>query len=136
MNKDNSIIIQFDDDDNYHTVADLICYNLGLKISKFVSNLNEADQLLQSIKSGKLKPNIAIVSDSLGKNFLDGGYIFDKLKEIDKNIIVIAFTIDPECKWGDIKAMKSQNEPVDTLTIALNNIFSNKFSQKEEQNIF
>ena len=103
-------ILQFDDDDKYFTVVDLICYNMGISITAHASNINDIRAIIAKIEQKQLKPDIAIVSDYLGNNFEDGSKLAKKLKEICPNIKIIAYVIDPEIEWGDFKALKASKD--------------------------
>jgi hypothetical protein len=104
------VILQFDDDENYFTVVDLICYNMGLSIKAHASNINDTRAIISRIEQKQLKPDIAIVSDYLGNNFEDGSKLAKKLKEIAPEIKVIAYVIDPEIAWGDFQALKASKD--------------------------
>ena len=62
------IIIQFDDDENFFTVVDLICFNMGLKLNSTAKNIEQARSIIKRIESKQLKPDIAIIGDYLGNN--------------------------------------------------------------------
>lgn len=112
---ENPIILQFDEDDSYLTVADIICFNLGLTIKATAQSIDATRQLIAQIEKKQLKPDIAIISDYLGYDFEDGVKLAKKLREIAPDIKIIAYVTDPETAWGDFLALKG-NEQENTLT--------------------
>jgi len=125
---ENPIIIQFDEDDSYFMVLDLICYNMGLQINSFASNIDQARNIIKRIESKEITPQIAVIADYLGNDFLDGEKLCKKLKEISPDIKVIAFVTDPEITWGDYKAIKSGKSQTETLVGIIEEITGKKFN--------
>ena len=108
--KDNPCIIQFDDDDNYFAVTEIIFFNMGLTMTRRAQNINETRDIISEIETKKIKPDIAIVANYLGNNFEDGRKLTKKLKEICPNIMVIAYVVDKETDWGDYIVIKSSTD--------------------------
>ena len=104
------VIVQFDFDDNYSTVVDLIFYNIGLSRSFFGRTYSEAEKYISQLSSTKKYPDIALVATYLGKGSMDGQEIAKKLKEASPKTTIIAYTADDEAKWGDYLALKSSDE--------------------------
>ena len=121
------MIIQFDDDENYFTVVDLICYDMGLSVKAHASNIADTRQIIARIEQKQILPDIAIVSDYLGNNFEDGSKLAKKLKEIAPGLKVIAYVIDPEIDWGDYRALKSSKDESKNLIGLLERLTGKKF---------
>jgi len=122
------VIIQVDEDENYHTVADLICYNMGLSISAKGRSISEAKDIIASIEAKRLIPDIAIISSMLEFNLEDGMKLAKKLRELVPGIKIIAYTSDDEAKWGDILVKKTSKDNDETLIIALEKLTHQEFN--------
>jgi hypothetical protein len=103
----NPIIIQFDEDDSYFMVVEMICFNLGLELGPKASSIEESRKIVKDIENKKIKPDIAIIANYLGYDFSDGEKLATKLREIAPEIKIIAFSTDSETNWGDYIAIKS-----------------------------
>ena len=103
----NPVIIQFDEDDSYFMVVEMICFNLGLEVGPKAQSIDETRKIIRDIEDKKLIPNIAIVANYLGYDFSDGEKLAVKLKEIAPEIKIIAYSTDKETIWGDYLAVKS-----------------------------
>ena len=121
------IILQFDDDDSYFTVAEIICFNMGLKITATARDIASTRNLIASIEAKKLNPNIAIISDYLGNNYDDGRKLAKKLREIAPELKIIAYVTDPDTDWGDFLAIKSGKDANTTLLRLLEELTGKKF---------
>ncbi len=121
------VIIQFDDDDSFFTVVELIAYNMDLKIAGKAKNIEQARGLIHKIESGELKPDIAIIANYLGNGFQDGELLTKKLKAIYPSIKVISYVTDPETNWGDYLAIKGSKVPSQTLTMSLCELTGKEF---------
>jgi len=113
------VIIQFDDDDSFFTVVELICFNMGLKMSATAKNIEQARAIVKRIETKQLNPDIAIISDYLGNSFQDGSILTKKLKSLNPNIKIISYVTDPETDWGDLLALKGSKSAEKTMTMAL-----------------
>ena len=103
----NPVIIQFDEDDSYFMVVEMICFNLGLEVGPKAQSIEESRKIVRDIEDKKLKPDIAIVANYLGYDFSDGEKLATKLKEIAPEMKIIAYSTDKETNWGDYLAVKS-----------------------------
>lgn len=121
------VIIQFDGDDNYHTVADLVMFNMDLEIAARAKGLKSARDLFKKIEDKKLTPEVALVSGFLGRDQGDGRQVVKKLRQLAPNIKVIAYTVDPEADWGDELAIKSHTEGEHTLIKTLERVTGHTF---------
>jgi|PlaIllAssembly_1097288.scaffolds.fasta_scaffold364476_2 lipid A disaccharide synthetase len=126
MNKE-PVIIQFDEDESFFTVVDLICFNMDLKLAARAKNIEQARHLVKQIETKVLKPDIAIISDYLGNSFDDGMLLTKKIKSLNPQIKVIAYVTDPEIQWGDILAIKGSKSADRTLTMALTELTGKTF---------
>lgn len=126
MNKE-PVIIQFDEDESFFTVVDLICFNMELKLTARAKNIEQARHLVKQIETKELKPDIAIISDYLGNSFEDGILLTKKIKSLNPQIKVIAYVTDPETQWGDIVAIKGSKSADRTLTMALTELTGKTF---------
>jgi len=103
----NPVIIQFDEDDSYFMVVEMICFNLGLELGPKAQSIDETRKIIRDIEDKKFIPNIAIIANYLGYDFSDGEKLAVKLKEIAPEIKIIAYSTDKETTWGDYLAVKS-----------------------------
>ena len=122
------MIVQFDEDDSYFMVLDMICYNMGLKISAYGRNIEESRRIVKNIENKELVPQIAVIANYLGNDFFDGEKLTKKLKELVPDIKVIAFVTDPETAWGDYLAIKSGQDQSKSLVGILETLTGKKFN--------
>ncbi|MFQ5493637.1 MAG: hypothetical protein ACE5DX_05780 [Candidatus Dojkabacteria bacterium] len=122
------VIIQFEADDNYVTVVDLIAFNMGLEINAVASSVKQAKALFEQIESGKLKPEIVIVSSFLQKNHLDGKQVAEKIRQLSPKAKIIAYSVIPDTDWGDYLAIKSGKDTNKTLVQILVDLTGNDFN--------
>ena len=121
------VILQFDDDENFFTVTDLICFNMGLKLASTAKNIEQARGMIKQIESKQLNADIAIIANYLGNSFEDGSLLAKKLKLICPSIKIIAYVTDPETNWGDMVALKGSKNATQTLTMALSELTGKSF---------
>ena len=124
---ENPVILQFDDDDNYFTVVDLIGYNMDFKVTAHAQTIDATRKIIAQIESKQIKPDIAIISNFLGNNFDDGGKLAKKLREIAPKIKIIAYVTDLEIDWGDFIAQKGSREQEKTLIAILEKLTGKTF---------
>lgn len=120
-------IIQFDEDENYFTVAELICFNMGLEIAATAKTVAQSKKLFEEIQKGNLKPDIAIVNSFLERDHRDGSFVAKKLRELVPDIKIIGFTIIPDEDWADMLAIKSNKDNEKTLIKALAELTGKEF---------
>jgi len=123
----NPVIIQFDEDDSYFMVVEMICFNMGLEMGPKASSIDESRKLVREIENKKLLPDIAIIASYLGYDFTDGEKLAIKLKEIAPNIKIIAYSTDPETSWGDYLAVKSGLDQSKSLVSILSELTGKTF---------
>lgn len=128
MSKKQPIIIQFESDDNYITVVDLVLFNMGLERTKYALGIDESRKLLEEINTKKLNPDIALVASYLGKGIDDGAKLTKRLKEYSPNVKVIAYTEDDEAKWGDYLSLKSTDAEETSLIAILEKLTGTGFN--------
>lgn len=100
----------FDGEENYHTVVDLVCFNMDLEIQEHSKSIASAKKIFEKIEKGTLKPDIAIVAGFLEKDHEDGEKIVKRLKELVPDIKIIAYSILDDADWGDIHALKTTQD--------------------------
>jgi len=132
MKKD-PVIVQFDYDENYATVVDLICFNLGIDSGKYFRTLKDANTYLMLIEKSKEFPDIALITNYLGRGSTDGEEIAKKLKEISPKTIIIAYTEDDEADWGDHLALKSSDGDDKSLIALLEKLTKTSFNYDNSQ---
>ena len=125
--KTEPVIIQFDEDDSYYMVLEMICYNMELKVSAFANNIENTRKVIKDIESKKIQPTIAVIANYLGNDFFDGEKLCKKLKELVPDIKVIAFVTDKETTWGDYQAIKSGLDQSKSLLSILETLTGKKF---------
>lgn len=130
------VIIQFDTDDYYMTVVDLILSVWGIKTAKKIYSMDGADKLVSQIKSGQLKPDIAIVDSYMNRSEVDGENIARFLKTLLPNIKIVGFSTEETKKWADYEAIKGNKKDktsiIEALTTLLNQEY--QFSNLTEEN--
>ena len=47
------VIIQFDADENYHTVVEVVAYNMDLKITDHATNIKQSRKVLEKVQQKK-----------------------------------------------------------------------------------
>lgn len=123
----NPCILQFDDDDNYFTVTEIIFFNMGLTMEARGQNITETRKIISDIEAKKMKPDIAIIANYLGNDFEDGRKLAKKLKEIAPAVKIIAYVTDSETDWGDYLAIKSGNDQNNSLIKILEELTGKHF---------
>lgn len=126
--KSDPVLVQFDYDENYATVVDLICFNLGIDSGKYFRNNTDAEKYLLILKKSNQFPDIALISSYLGKNSLDGKNLADKIKQISPKTKIIAYTADDEADWGDYLAIKSSDGQEHSLIAILSKLTGKEFN--------
>jgi ribosome-binding protein aMBF1 (putative translation factor) len=121
------VIIQFDEDDSYNMVLEMICFNMGLKVSAYARNIDETRNIIKRIEAKTLTPQIAVIANYLGYDFFDGEKLTKKLKELVPDIKVIAYVTDLETTWGDYLAIKSGQEQSKSLVSIIEQLTGKKF---------
>jgi len=135
--ENHTVIVQFDYDENYATVVDLICFNLGVDSGKYFRTIKDAHTYLTMIDKSKEFPDIAIITNYLGRSSIDGEEVAKKLKIISPDTTVIAYTEDDEADWGDHLALKSgdgEDKSLITLLEKLTKTTFNYDNSKEGSN--
>jgi hypothetical protein len=127
MKKD-PVLVQFDFDENYATVVDLICFNLDINSGKYFRNNTDAEKYLSIISKEKNYPDIVLISSYLGKSSLDGKTLAEKIKKLSPDTIVIAYTADDEADWGDFLAIKSSDGQEHSLIAILSKLTGKEFN--------
>ncbi len=124
---ENPQIIQFDRDDQYLTIVDLVAFNMDLQIVERASSFASADKVFEKIQKKIINPNIAIVSSYLGESTTDGEKIAAKLRELVPGIYIIAYSIIDDITWGDRLVPKSPTETTMTIVKALEEVTGKTF---------
>lgn len=137
-------IIQFESEDYYRSVVDLILTSAGQQIAAVARNLAETRQLAADIEAGKLKPDVAIIDTIIENHHGEGAQIAKKLKELVPGIKLIAYTImkddgaiadpenpqrNPSNDWADYVAIKSNRVPGQTIIRGLDELFGLNLGQ-------
>ncbi len=107
MKKGQFQIIQFDPDDFYITLLDLILDHWGIKHTGSAHNLHTSKELVKQIETGHIKPNIAIIEAHMGKSEFDGQKIAERLRELVPGIQIIGFSTYETKQWADYEAIKT-----------------------------
>ena len=123
----NPVILQFDEDDSYLMVVDIICFNLGLTLGPKATSIEESRKIVRDIENKVIKPDIAIIANYLGYDFTDGEKLAVKLREIAPGIKIIAYSTDAETSWGDYLAIKSGLDQSKSLVQILCEITGKEF---------
>jgi len=123
----NPVIIQFDGDENYHTVVDLVCFNMGLEVVEHARSIKAARKVFAKIEDRKVKPDIAIVASFLERDHRDGSIVAKKLREIAPDIIILGYTVIEDEDWYDHLAVKSNRNPEKTVIDALEELTEHQF---------
>lgn len=120
--KNDFTIVQFDPDDFYITLVDLVIDKWGLKHGGGAHNLHTSEQLVEKIQRKEIIPDIAIVEAHMGKSEYDGQKIAEKLKELVPGIQIIGFSTYETAQWADVEAQKSLRDPEATIIRALSEL--------------
>ncbi|KKQ36081.1 MAG: hypothetical protein US52_C0009G0003 [candidate division WS6 bacterium GW2011_GWA2_37_6] len=112
-------IIQFDPDDFYITMVNLVLYNMGTELAGSAFDLETSKTLVDKITRKEIKPEIAIIEAHMGKSEYDGDKIAAKLKELVPEIKIIGFSTYETEKWSDIQAMKTLKDTDKSIIKAL-----------------
>ncbi len=122
MKKDQIEIIQFDPDDYYFTVTDLILSTWELSLAGSAHNLKTSTKIVEKITKGELRPSIAIVEAYMGSSEEDGKKISEKLRELVPDIIIIGFSTFETADWADYEAIKGIKDNTKTLIQILSKV--------------
>lgn len=116
------IIIQFDPDDFYITLVDLVLDHWHISHAGSAFNLETATNLVQKIQQKEIKPNIAIVEAHMGKSEYDGQKIAEKLRELVPDIKIVGYSTYETKQWADMEAIKSLKDNSATIIKTLSEI--------------
>lgn len=122
MKKEEIQIIQFDPDDYYFTVTELVLSSWDLSLAGHAHNLNTSKDLVEKIISGKIKPTVAIVEAYMGNSEEDGKKIATRLREIAPDIKIIGFSTFESAEWADHEAIKGIRDNSKTLIQILSKV--------------
>lgn len=124
MANNKPIIVQFDSESYYRSVADLILYPADLQVNYFAYNWKTANSLISLIAAEKIPVDIAIIDTILEHNNDEGAELAGKIKAAAPNVKIIAYTIlnDEELPWADYIAIKSNLNPNQTLIKGFNQL--------------
>jgi len=120
-------LIMFESDENYITVADIICFNMGLKLGVTARSVAEAKNLFARIANQELKPEIAIVTNFLERDANDGSQIAKKLRELLPEIKIVAYSFVADENWADKVAVKASTDVGHSLISVLSDLTHKKF---------
>lgn len=126
-NSKNLQIIQFDPDDFYITMLDLILYNFDIELAGSAHNLETSKALVDKIQQKKLTPDIAIIEAHMGKSEYDGDKIAAKLRELVPDIKIIGFSTYETKEWADIQAIKTLKDPGESIIKTLEELTGQAF---------
>ncbi len=116
-------IIQFESEEFYRAVVDLIMSNNGMSVAAVASNKPETENLLGRIKRGELKPDLAIIDSLLENTHEEGAKIAAALRSLVPEVKIIAYTIILEQEWADYVAIKSNKDTNHTLIKGLEELY-------------
>ncbi|HEX9804790.1 MAG TPA: hypothetical protein VGA67_03845 [Candidatus Dojkabacteria bacterium] len=120
-------IIQFDSDDHYFTVIDLILSTWGMELAGKAFSPNSATRLFERIQKGEIKPDIAIVEADMGKSEEDGKKISAKLRDAAPGIKIIGFSVIENSEWSDYEAIKGLKDTNKVITDILSKVTGNEY---------
>lgn len=115
-------IIQFDPDDFYITLVDLLLDQWGIQHAGSAHNLHTSKEIVSKIESGELKPDIAIIEAHMGKSEYDGQKIAEKLRELVPGIQIVGFSTYETAQWADFEAIKTLKDSEATIIKILSKI--------------
>ena len=131
MVKKDFCIIQFDPDDYYITVVDLILSVWGLKLCQYAKGYKSIAKIFENIKSKKLpKIDIAIIESYIGRSEKDGFNIATKLREIFPDIRIIGYSTMSTSEWADYEAIKGLKDSQKKITDILAKLTGNEYLLK------
>lgn len=123
MTNSKPIIIQFDSEYYYRSVADLILFKADLSVTYFAYNWKMANALISNIAMSKIPVTLAIIDTILEHNNDEGAEIAAKVRAAAPGVKIMAYTIDDEpVTWADYVAIKSNLNPNQTLLKGLNQL--------------
>lgn len=123
----NKVVVQFDPDDHYFTVTDLILSTWGMKLTDTAHNLGSATRIVSKIEKGKLKPDIAIIESYMTKSEQDGKKIAEKLKKLLPEITIVGFSTFETNEWADHEAIKGLKDSNKIITDILSDIIGKEY---------
>ena len=126
-------IIIFDPDDFYITMLDLITDQMGLKLVGSAFNLDSSKILFNKIKTGKIKPDIAIIEAHMGKSEYDGQKIAEKLRDIVKGIKIIGFSTYKTDHWADEEAIKTLKDNQKSIISVLSKLTGKEYALENKE---
>lgn len=119
-NKKKLTIIQFDSELYYCSVVDMILFNAGAELTKRAVNMRQAEELIQKIEKGEIKPDIAIIDSIIQNNHDEGAQIASRIKKHSPDTKIIAYDItEDDHPWADYVAIKSSLNPNKTIAQGL-----------------
>lgn len=127
-------IVQFETDDFYQNVLDLVLYNFDSEfIFLKVNNKEEAREMVKKIEKGEVKPDIAVVDTFIGINNDDGKKIAQKLREINPKVKIVGYSIMETSEWADTEIIKSHRDQTKTIVKAFEDLLDMEFKYTGEE---
>ena len=115
----NPVIVQFESDPFYKAALDLILFQAGIQLGPVANDIKSTKSILSKIKSGALKPDVAIVDTQIQNNHFEGEKIAKRIREFSPKTKVVAYSIMDDIEWADYVAIKSNLDQERTIITAL-----------------
>lgn len=116
-------IIQFESDDFYQVNLELLLDSVGLDIAQTIGTIDQAKSIVSNIESGKLKPDVVIVSDYFARDWHDGEWIASRIRKISPRSKIVSYSIARDIPdWADAHAVKSGLDNARTIITALKEV--------------
>lgn len=128
MTNKEKIIIQFDPDEHYFVVTDLILGSWGMELQGKAKDSHSSLMLVERIEKKELKPDVAIIEAYMGKSEEDGMKIAKRLRELNPEIVIIGFSTFETESWADIEAIKGLKDSTKRITDVLSGVTGNQYS--------
>ncbi|MBP9758360.1 hypothetical protein KBD45_01585 [Candidatus Dojkabacteria bacterium] len=129
--KKDLVFVQFETDEFYQIVLDLVLLYFGIKPALKISNREALKQYINDLQKSQRKPDFVVLDTFIGINNEDGKQIAEKLRQVSPSTKIIGYSIMETNEWADFEVIKSSRDQSKTLVRMLETALNEKFNYSD-----
>lgn len=133
MTKENPVIIQFETDDYYQHILDLVLYNMGLDSAVKVKSIDENKAMFKRIESKNIVPDVVVIDTYMKNDNEDGRKIADRIRQISPNTKIVGYSIMQTNEWADFEIIKTNRDVEKTIIKVLEQVLEREFNYSDQE---